>query len=364
MKFKDKATLDKEKKLISFRDGVQEYLGVEIGQKPEDAIFLVYRSPETIKAASDLMQGIAVTDEHVDIVLEIKKEKIAGEVLSSEIIDYKKVNDYASCAVSNSVLLNELGNDIVKSGRLELSLGYDADLVESKHYDFEQKNIIPHHLAIVEAGRCGGFCSFKDELINDEKIGAKMNLEQLLKMVNDLPEMLKGLEPDELKVAGEAMEKIAAMKSDKMGDMEKEGASDSEAEVEIETADEDTADTGGNGKQREREDTEVTQVQAKDSHFIDKAVFDKAIADAKLEGSSLMASVMSKAVNFLDSSYTYAGKKPCEIMRDAIATQTDDQFSDSELQTAFKMLKANKEYNHFTDEKSGSLVDYFNKKEG
>ena len=45
--------------------------------------------------------------------------------------------------------------DTLNAGKKELSLGYDARLIPSDKYDFEQRDIVPHHLAVVEAGRCG-----------------------------------------------------------------------------------------------------------------------------------------------------------------------------------------------------------------
>ncbi len=44
----------------------------------------------------------------------------------------------------------------------QLSLGYSADIVPHSEYDFEQIDINPHHLAVVENGRCGPLCCFLD----------------------------------------------------------------------------------------------------------------------------------------------------------------------------------------------------------
>ena len=44
------------KTLISCRDGIQEYLGAEIGLDGDSAVYKVYRSPETIKTLHLLLQ--------------------------------------------------------------------------------------------------------------------------------------------------------------------------------------------------------------------------------------------------------------------------------------------------------------------
>ena len=50
--------------------------------------------------------------------------------------------------------------------------------------------------------------------------------------------------------------------------------------------------------------------------------------------------VIDKARNFLDASYKFPGKSSNQIMRDALATQYGrQQFTDSELPIAFKMLR-------------------------
>ena len=46
-------SLNTEKRtVISIRDGVQEYLGLELGLEPFDKVFKIYRSPETIRRVS------------------------------------------------------------------------------------------------------------------------------------------------------------------------------------------------------------------------------------------------------------------------------------------------------------------------
>ena len=59
--FKDDGNTEK-RTVISIRDGVQEYLGVELGIEPLDKVFRIYRSPETIRKLKDTLVGIPLIE--------------------------------------------------------------------------------------------------------------------------------------------------------------------------------------------------------------------------------------------------------------------------------------------------------------
>ena len=63
--FKDDGNTEK-RTVISIRDGVQEYLGVEIGLEPLDKVFKIYRSPETIRKLKDSLIGIPLIENHIE----------------------------------------------------------------------------------------------------------------------------------------------------------------------------------------------------------------------------------------------------------------------------------------------------------
>lgn len=170
--FKDKMFYDgKSKTAISVRDGFLEYSGAEIGKEPADKIFKIYRSPATIANVASLMKDIPLTDEHVD--LDAPVSNATGKVLSATMIDFDDGNTHSKLAIKNSIDLNGDAGSILDAGKRELSLGYKGVLVEydGDEYDFEQRDIAPHHLAIVDQGRCGSQCSFidkKETIMNEQ----------------------------------------------------------------------------------------------------------------------------------------------------------------------------------------------------
>ena len=174
------------KQLISVRDGVQEYAGVEIGLQPYDKTFKIYRSPETIRDVITGLSKLPVTDGHVELE-DIPANKIKGFVTDSELVKYDNKELNSTVAIKNNVKLQDNVIQLLDSKK-ELSLGYFAETVEHDLYDFEQVNIVPHHLAIVEHGRCGSVCKFRDERKNmkdaeEKKMLSLLSLKQLILVV-------------------------------------------------------------------------------------------------------------------------------------------------------------------------------------
>ena len=346
--FNDSLSFDSETKTaISFRDGVLRYLGSELGLEPANKEFTVYRSPATIANAASKMKGIPLTDEHVS--LDYPPEQPVGSVEESEMIDLFDQSDDSTVGVKNSINVTDLIKGALQTGKRQLSLGYGADLVPHDKWDFEQRNILPHHLAVVQAGRCGPACSFtdrkplpEDNTMAKEKNGQQAdkpaengqavtliapfmdadgapNLEQIVEIAQGLPEALRKLPVDKLQEVMPQLQEIVAMASGSMGDMP---AEDMEAE-----------DMEKDGEKEEMQDGDKME-------YTDSAAFKDAVAQAVADNSKELSTVIDKAKNFVDADYSYTGKTADQIMRDALATQHDKtQFEDSELKVAFKLLK-------------------------
>lgn len=349
------------KTAISVRDGVIEYLGVEIGELPADKIFTVYRSPATIANVAASMNGLLLCDEHIDVDLPV--ESPVGTIESSDLVDMINPAQESTLAIRNRISFT----DAAPANKYELSLGYLADLVPHHKYDFEQRGIIPKHLAIVESGRCGPSCRFIDRKPPEEtKMKLKLNkltaalkafrdeeagitVDQIAELAKSLPEALKNAPVDKLqemwpalmelieisKAAGVEMPELAAaVEGDApAGDPEKTPAAD-----EDKPSDE------------EKDKVKVTDSKAfKDA--VQKAT-DKAIARH--------SEVIEKARGFLDDTYSFSGKTTAAIIRDALATEHGAQkFEDGELDLAFKMLrKSSSQYQQFGDSAvQGSLTE-------
>lgn len=364
--FKDRMTYDgNNKTAISVRDGVLEYSGAEIGKEPADKIFKVYRSPATIANVASLMKNIPLTDEHVD--LDTVVEDIKGRVTDAVMIDLKDDNTQSRLAIQNKIDIVDDADRILKMGKRELSLGYKGTLVESDEsgYDFEQRDIMPHHLAIVDQGRCGSMCSFIDKKTKETDMKNKYhklfldangapNMQEIVDMTIALPEAIKAMPIDELKKLAPKLQAIIANAG--VG----EQVADDEAGDDIETQDEgddiEGKDMDGEGETQKAKDGEGEEVETKDEEgdepksYKDTAEFKDAITKAVARHTD----VVVKARDFVDEKYDFKGKSTNQIMRDALAVEHGTQkFEDAELAVAFKLLKPSKsKYENFADGQS------------
>ncbi len=365
-KFKDLANFDPTSKTaISVRDGVLEYYGSELGIKPYEKVFKVYRSPATISNAAMKMAGIPVTNEHVD--LSTSPSYDGGSVVESEMIDMVE-DGVATIAIKNKVKLSDEFVSVTNEKR-ELSLGYFADLVEHDVYDFEQKDIIPHHLAIVPAGRCGDMCSFIDRKPNvseqdmkfkfiDEE--GKIDIQAVREVVQKLPEVIATMSLEQLMEVVPMLQEVMKSAEEKMpeeeaeGQQEGDGDNESETEEAIEEAVEEEIEEEEIEDSYEDEDKEDEKSEMKDaSTFADSKEFADAVALAAKAQAKRTLAVIDKAREYLPETYVFADKACEQIMRDAIATESKEAFEDSELDVAFKMLKkSSNKYQNFGDSKT------------
>lgn len=61
--------------------------------------------------------------------------------------------------------------EAVRSGKREVSCGYEADYEEIDVGEGRQKNIIGNHVALVESGRCGWRCAIGDRKLEEKQMG-------------------------------------------------------------------------------------------------------------------------------------------------------------------------------------------------
>ena len=332
--FNDSVTWNgEEKTAVSVRDGVLEYLGAELGLEPAEKTFTVYRSPATIARANTAMNGVPLTDEHVTVGHDVKSP--VGSVLDSEIIDFIDESTSSHLALRNRVRITDAISGALKTGKQQLSLGYNANLVPHERFDFEQVNIQPHHLAVVPAGRCGSACSFIDRqptevepMKTKQKTGdqpelhtafvdaeGQPNLQQIVEIAQQLPEALKSVPMDKLQELMPTLQEIVSM-----------GGAPAPAAEEPALEDEETPADEEEPMEDEEPSVPVT----------DTAEFKDAVNSAIRRHTE----VIEKAKTFVDESYQFAGKATDQIVRDALAVEHGKQkFSDAELSVAFKLLK-------------------------
>lgn len=383
-----------DKTAVSVRDGVMEYVGAELGVEPSDKIFTVYRSPATISNAANLMQDLIVTDDHVDDVDNIDPNLLVGSVLDSSMIDSVDEGTSSQLAVKNKIKIDKLGFlDTLKNGKRQLSLGYEAEIVPHNIYDFEQKNIMPNHLAVVQDARGGSVCSFLDKngvitmkrkMRKAKKVtftdADQTSLQEIVTTVEDFKNAVRTASMDEvLKIVPMMKAVIASSQTDDVNqdaseDMQDEDAvapsADDETDVApvandvsdpadaddslVDLQDEDDEGDGTFEEKERRIGREEGRDEGKDDRKSEGAFdFDKGKAaekkklndsrrfkDAMKVAISNHTAVLQKAMKFLDSSYSFKDKSTASIMRECLKKQYGSQrFTDRELSTAFKMLR-------------------------
>lgn len=324
-----------EKTAISVRDGVLEYLGAELGMEPPDRTFTVFRSPATIANVASAMKAIPLTDEHVDVGSSVVSP--IGSVVTAEMVDMIDEATSSKLAIRNRVKVGDVFLDELAKGKRELSLGYAARLIPHSVFDFEQRDIEPHHLAVVDAGRCGPQCRFIDHKAKEAILplhqafhdaeGAP-NLEQIVEIAQALPEALKKLPLDKLAELMPTFQEVVAMGG--------AAAGPEEPPVEEEVP---TEDAGGIPEEKE-EIEDAGGIGKNPPPFADSKEFKDAVLAASKSAVEAHTAAIVKAKDFVDEQYVFADKSTAAIMRDALAVvHGKTEFTDAELSTAFKMLK-------------------------
>jgi len=335
------------KKVISIRDGFQEYMGIELGLQPFDKVFKIVRDKDDIIELADKLVNLPITDEHIEPDGLIDNSMIKGFIDTSEAVEHRDVDTDTHVIVKNGIKLNENMVQLVNNGKKELSLGYKAKLVPHDLYDFKQVEIVPHHLAIVNNGRCGDICKFTDgdDMKEKEKISfldadGTVSLERVMELAQQLPEVISKMDIKELGKLVPILEKVMA--SAGMNAVEPEPEEEEEVIPEPVITDEEL-----DGKEKEVATKAVEEF--KDS---------KCFIDAQIKFADERVVCIEKAKSFLDDAYVFTGKSNVEIMGDALkAEKPKETFKDGEISVAFKMLN-NKapidDYKKFGDKQAES----------
>jgi hypothetical protein len=161
-KFTDQATIGSVKmtddgflitRARALRTGIQEYHATELGLT-DNRIVKVYRPETSVKDADSLvsMAHAPITINHPDVMVTADnwKDLAVGEVSTKAQWDGEFI-------ALDLILKDKAAIEAVKSGMVELSAGYVADMMPSDNpeYDFVMGPPRYNHLAIVEKARAG-----------------------------------------------------------------------------------------------------------------------------------------------------------------------------------------------------------------
>lgn len=173
--------------------------GLILIQRGEDDLF----APEAIAS----FEGKAVTDDHPEDWVSPTNWKAlavgtAQSVRRGEGID----TDFlmADLLITDQEAINK-----VMGGKVEISLGYDADYTEISPGKGVQRNIFGNHVALVDKGRCGSRCSIGDSFMSKKtekkKISFADRIRNLVKTkdADEAEKLAQAVEDEELEIETE-----------------------------------------------------------------------------------------------------------------------------------------------------------------
>lgn len=138
-----------------------------------DGLVRIMRDEEEIFNPTYLssLEGKAVTDNHPeeDVVPANIRKHFRGTMMNVR----RGSGLLSDCIVADLMVMDSAAIKSVLDGKVEVSLGYDADYEELQPGLGRQLNLVGNHVALVEAGRCGSRCSIGDSKPKDPLTGVK-----------------------------------------------------------------------------------------------------------------------------------------------------------------------------------------------
>jgi hypothetical protein len=148
------------------RVGVVEYFGSTIPGRlrlnlAADQVYRVYRSGEELAKAAPSFRYVPVLSEHVARDAPFDPRLVVGTVGSDVMFDGEFLRGTVTIWSAPAI------RGIEDGSKRELSAGYaysepptmTAGTFRGQSYDCAQKNLVAHHVALVDEGKCGRSCS-------------------------------------------------------------------------------------------------------------------------------------------------------------------------------------------------------------
>lgn len=169
--------------------------GLIIIERGEDVLF----DPRTIAS----FEGKSVTDDHPKDWVTPENWK---ELTNGTAHDVRRGSDEDSdCLVADLLITDKDMIDAVMKGKVEISLGYDADYTEISVGKGIQTNIFGNHIALVKKGRCGSRCKIGDSFMAKKKISFADRIRNLVKTkdADEAEKLAKAVEDEALDIKTE-----------------------------------------------------------------------------------------------------------------------------------------------------------------
>ncbi len=145
--------------------------GLIIIERDEDALF----NPQTIAS----FEGKPATDDHPDDWVSPENWKDFSKGSANNV--RRGEGNESDYLMADLLITDKDTIDAVMGGKVEISLGYDADYTEIAVGKGIQTNIFGNHIAVVDKGRCGSRCKIGDSFMAKKKISFADRIRNLVK---------------------------------------------------------------------------------------------------------------------------------------------------------------------------------------
>lgn len=283
------------------RTGIQNYLGREVG-KPDMPIVRVYRPAEQV-FSKDAMKTYAhrpMTNDHPSVAVNSEnwKDYAVGQTGG----DVMRDGEFVRVPL---VLMDQRAISDWENGKVELSMGYSADIVFQKgvtdsgeEYDAIQTNLHMNHLALVDKARGGDKLRIGDQGNPDIISPAQPNEGGHMADSNLRKVIVDGLSVETTEQGAQAIEKLTKQVGDAQA-------------ANVALADSHKAAIAAKDAEIAKKDAEIDGLKGK--------VMDAAALDAAV---TARADLIAKAKTVADQDYT--GKSEAEIRKMAVAKKFGD----------------------------------------
>jgi hypothetical protein len=293
------------------RTGIQDYAGFEVG-RPDMERVKVYR-PEAEVFSKDALKSFThrpVTVDHPPVLVDANNWKKYSRGTTGG--DVARDGEFIRVPMS---LMDEAAINDVLAGKVELSMGYTADLVwdsgttpEGEQYDAIQTNIRGNHLAVVDAARGGAMLRVIDTNQPKESV---MTLKKIV---------VDGISVEVTDTAAEVVSKALSA-----ADAKEKNATDRIKQLEDELAE--------LKKDKGTKDAEIATLK--------QQVADAALTPQKLDAAVAARAAVVDSAKGLLKTVVVDGKTEVDIMRQVVADKLGDtckEWDDSQIKASFNTL--------------------------
>ncbi len=163
--------------------------GLIVITRDDDDLF----SPQTIAS----FEGKPITNDHPDDWVTPDNWKDLSKGTAQNIRRGEGIEDHL--LIADLLVQDKDAIEAIQGGKVEISLGYDADYTEISKGKGTQSNIIGNHVALVDKGRCGSRCSIGDKQMAKKKLSFADRIRNLVKTkdADEAEKLAKAVEDQE-----------------------------------------------------------------------------------------------------------------------------------------------------------------------